>query len=151
MKHLKYLRYVLRHKRFVFHEGRKLGVPIFQLLAHDLSKFRPDEWAPYADYFYGTGTYKDQDGFDRAWLLHQHRNPHHWQFWVLREDSGAETVLRMPDRYAREMLADWRGAGRAINGKDETAAWYRKTEHARRLHPLTRAWVEAQLGLEAAA
>lgn len=31
-----------------------------------------------------------QQAFDRAWLLHQHRQPHHWQFWLLLNDSSED-------------------------------------------------------------
>ena len=59
----------------------------------------------------------------------------------------APVALPMPDRYRREMLADWRGAGMAINGKDETAEWYVKNRENIILHPETRAWIEEQLGV----
>jgi hypothetical protein len=54
----------------------------------------------------------------------------------------------MPDRYRREMLADWRGAGRAITGQDNTRAWYLKNRENIWLHPTTRTWVEHQLELD---
>lgn len=177
MKHLRYARYVWRHKVAVYRAGRMLGVGRWQLLTHDLSKLRPGEWLPYAEWFYGydggswyaakklvaSGTWyapgfradigDREHAFDVAWLNHQHRSPHHWQFWVLREDSGKVKVLPMPDRYRREMLADWMGAGMAIKGHgldratEECAAWYANTTEGRQLHPDTRAWVEQQLGI----
>jgi hypothetical protein len=166
--HLRYGRYVLRHKAFVYRAGRALGLGRWQLLRHDLSKFRPSEWFPYATYFYGgdrpsRGDFVSGDvrmalwdycregvaeAFDRAWLLHQHRNPHHYQFWVLREDSGAVKCLPMPWRYAMEMVADWRGAGTAL-GKPDTRAWYLHNREHIQLHPTTRAWVERELGVGA--
>jgi hypothetical protein len=162
--HLQYVRYVLRHKWFVLQEARKLGVPLLGIL-HDLSKLRPSEWVPYADYFYGDfperwpadiqaqnpGLRTKTDvaqAFDEAWLKHQHANKHHWQHWVLREDSGAVKVLWMPDRYRREMLADWRGAGRAITGQDNTAEWYVKNRAQMQLHPDTREWIERMLNVK---
>lgn len=159
MTHLRYLRYVLRHKWFVLQEGLKLRVPLWQLLVHDWSKFRPDEWGAYAEWFYGyngaswhtapasSAKAMRQAAFDVAWLKHQHRNPHHWQYWILQEDSGDVRVLPMPDRFRREMLADWSGAGRAMHGKGETASWYTGTRAGRRLHRATKAWVESELGL----
>lgn len=159
-KHWLYLKYVLRHKRFVYEEGRKLGLGRVQLLVHDLQKFLPSEWFPYVEMFYGPLTkpgpsdflkspvrWKVQEDFDRAWLHHQKLGgKHHWQYWVLREDDGTTKVLEMPDKYRREMLADWRGAGRAIHGKDECQEWYLKSRQTRLLHPKTKAWVEGQLG-----
>lgn len=158
MKHAKYLRYLLRHKWFVFVAACRLGIPWLGAI-HDWSKFRPSEWRPYAEFFYGegrnirsrrdaTGYYKPTDtgdaAFDFAWLLHQKRNKHHWQWWVLPEDEGGLKVLPMPDRYRREMLADWRGAG-AAQGTPDAAKWYAANKDKMRLHPETRTWIEAQL------
>lgn len=50
--------------------------------------------------------------------------------------------LAMPERYVREMVADWMGAGRAITGKWEVREWYAKTREHIILHPATRARVE---------
>src|SRR5207249_1167176 len=103
----------------------RLGIPIAGV-THDLSKFLPSEWVPYAQHFYGdaAGRADKAAAFDSAWLYHQRRNPHHPQWWVLLQDSGETKLLPMPDRYRREMLADWIGAGRA-QGYPDTAAWYR--------------------------
>ncbi len=154
-KHLRYLSYVVRHKWFVFLEAIKLGIPWLGFW-HDMSKFRPDEWRPYAAYFYGPQPVRDSTGyskpadtgdaaFDFAWLLHQKRNPHHWQFWILPEDNGGTKILRMPWRYQAEMLADWRGAGKAQGYGDNTLVWYNKNKQKMQLHPDTRAWVVAEL------
>jgi hypothetical protein len=145
MMHWKYLKAVLRHKWFVFLAGRGT-VSLWQLVKHDWSKFIPAEWTPYARSFYGPQprTVATRQAFDRAWLHHQHANPHHWQAWVLREDSGVTKVLPMPEKYRREMLADWRGAGRAY-GNNDTAGWYEKNAARIMLHPETRALVEAEL------
>jgi hypothetical protein len=144
MKHLDYACYLARHKYYVFLECWKLGIA-WQGFVHDWSKFLPDEWLPYAEYFYGWGY--NQSEFDKAWLLHQKRSPHHWQYWVLMEDSGKTKALDMPLRYRKEMLADWRGAGMA-QGKPDTAAWYAKNKERMVLHPDTRAWIEKMLGLD---
>ena len=167
-KYLQYLTYLWRHKKFVYQEGRNLGLGRWQLLIHDLSKFRPSEFLPYARFFYGSypsiyafhgdvrnmylsaGCYKEkvEEDFDHAWLLHQHRNPHHYQHWVLREDSGETKLLPMPHQYLLEMIADWRGAGRAL-GNSDTLGWYRKNRENISLNPETRADVERKLGYTA--
>ena len=144
-KHLRYLKYVLKHKWYVFVWCRRYGIPLAGIV-HDLSKFSPKEWSPYVNYFYGDS--KDQRGFDAAWNHHQKANPHHWQYWVLREDSGGLKLLDMPERYRLEMLADWRGAGMAITGKDDTRNWYLKNRENMLLHPATLQWVESELGIE---
>jgi Family of unknown function (DUF5662) len=43
----------VRHKRFVYQAGRRLGVARWRLVVHDLSKFRPSEFVPYGRFFYG--------------------------------------------------------------------------------------------------
>lgn len=148
--HLRYLSYVLRHKWFVLVAGLKVGAPLWRLLIHDWSKFTPAEWRPYVLSFCGPGGYANRpphvvEAFDRAWLHHQHANPHHWQHWVLREDSGATKALPMPVPFVREMVADWMGAGRAITGRWEVAEWYAKNRDKMVLHPATRAFVEAMI------
>jgi len=68
-KYFEYLIYVLRHKWYVFIECCRVGI-IWSGLTHDLSKFLPDEFIPYANYFYGnnkkkrdkTGYYKINNG-----------------------------------------------------------------------------------------
>lgn len=154
MKYFKYLKYVFRHKWFVFVECCKLGIP-FLGIAHDSSKFRFDELIPYANFFYGggkniksgrdsTGYYKPTDtgnqAFDFAWLLHQKRNKHHWQWWVLPCDDEGVKVLDMPMKYRKEMLADWRGAGKA-QGTPDTLKWWNANNSKMNLHPNVRQWI----------
>jgi hypothetical protein len=152
--HWHYAKYVFRHKLFVLLACLRLRVPLHQAILHDWSKFLPDEWLPYARFFYGVPV--KQGGivhrhrrlrFDVAWLRHQHRSPHHYQHWVLRNDDGSTVPLPMPERFAREMVADWMGAGRAL-GKPDTAGWYRHNRARIVLHPDTRALVEGLLGVE---
>lgn len=144
--HWRYLRAVIRHKRFVYEEGRKLGLGRWQLLIHDWSKFLPSEWVPYAEQFYGNPGHKPEESpaFRVAWLRHQKRNPHHWQYWLIMDDSGRVGPLPMPDKYLLEMVADWRGANRAY-GDQTMLAWYKGSFHARQLHPDTRYTVECLL------
>lgn len=153
MKHLKYLRYVVCHKWFVFVECAKRGL-IWRGLVHDLSKFSPSEWGPYVEYFYGDSAPDDRrsnhtrdDRFDFAWLHHLHHNRHHWQWWIRNGDDGTTRVFEMTPTYRREMLCDWIGAGKA-QGKPDTAGWYHANKHKMKMHPSTRAWVESELEAE---
>lgn len=149
MKYLKYAWYIVRHKWFVFIECYHLGVPWLGII-HDWSKLTPIEFVPYAENFFG-GWVEDlrpqwlKDAFDLAWLHHQRRNKHHWQYWILVQDEDGDKTLPMPDRYCREMLADWHGAGMAITGKKNTRGWYLENKDKIQLHPTTRAWIEQQL------
>lgn len=94
----------------------------------------------------------DQQGvaeaFEKAWNHHQKLNKHHWQYWILFSDRADPTakyrysLLPMPDKYVREMVADWMGAGRAITGSWEFAHWYVRNRHNMLLHTRTRVYVE---------
>lgn len=146
--HLQYATYVARHKWFVLVAGRSTGAPLWRLLIHDWSKLTPAEWGPYVRSFYGgERTPAVKAAFDAAWLHHQHHNPHHWQHWVLRKDDGTLKPLPMPTPLVREMVADWMGAGRAINGERYADGWYRDNADKMVLHPDTRRDVERLLGV----
>lgn len=141
--HWRYLLYVLRHKYHVARGGRLFKVPLWRLVKHDWSKFLRVEWFPYVDRFYGDECHNQGD-FDRAWLHHQHWNDHHWQHWVLRNDDSPTidvVQLEMPAAAAREMVADWYGAGHAINGTDDLVEWYAKNAGKMALHQETRSLV----------
>ena len=157
-RYLVYMGYVLRHKWFVFLEACKLGIP-WRGLVHDLDKLRPDEFIPYARFFHNpdgrkrqvrnrTGYYKPDDtgdaAFDFAWFLHQKRNRHHWQSFVFPLSAGGERIMPMQRADVLEMIADWRGAGRA-QGTPDTIAWYCQNGDKLRLHPDTRVLVESLL------
>ncbi len=143
MKHLKYLSYVFRHKWYVFLECIKYGL-WWQGIIHDLSKFYPSEWIPYAEYFYGN---KDKKAFNVAWNHHIHRNPHHWQYWILTFDEGFCAPMPMPDRYIQEMVADWKGANKLLS-KTGVVKWYEENREKIKLHHTTRKKVEALLGIQ---
>ncbi len=158
-KYIKYGWYLLRHKWFVFVECCRFEM-IWLGIIHDWSKFLPNEFIPYARHFYGdqesdikkgrdeTGYYKAGDtgdiAFDFAWLLHQKRNKHHWQWWILPEDDGGTKIFEIPDQYRNEMLADWRGAGRA-QGTPDTKAWYEKNADKLKLGYFTRLRIEGSI------
>lgn len=155
MKHFEYLSYVLRHKWYVFVECWKSGIPL-QGIVHDLSKFLPSEWFPYAEYFYGdwrkgntdrqaTAPEAIQLAFEVAWNYHQKRNKHHWQYWVRLGDDGTTLALEIPIKYSKEMVADWRGAGKAITGRDDTFDWYCKNQLKINMHWHTRYRVVSEL------
>jgi hypothetical protein len=157
LAHWRYGGYVWRHKLAVYRAARRLGLTWLGLL-HDWSKLRPDEWVPYALYFNGpstgpTGAARRKAAFDAAWLRHIHRNRHHPQHWVLRQDTDGVVCLEMPDRYVLEMVADWVGAGMALKGHGWADAgpecrlwwWANRERSGYRLHPHTRAKVETIL------
>lgn len=76
--------------------------------AHDQSKDEPDEYNAYDAYFYGNNrSFKVVQDYQRAWLLHIHRNPHHWQHWVLINDDPIRfcvmVILDFLDNFNRSM------------------------------------------------
>lgn len=96
--YINYLKYVLRHKYFVFIECLKLGVPLWIAILHDWDKFMPDEFFPYVHTFYapdGSKQYKESVEFAHAWMLHQHRNKHHWQYWLWVGVPSHNTAIEM--------------------------------------------------------
>lgn len=147
-RHWAYLKYVIKHKWFVFVASRRVGSSLWLALIHDLSKFRLSEWFAYANVFYdldGGPQYMPTTEFDMSWLLHQHRNPHHWQYWVLRKDNPDPdelVLLAMPRKYILEMVADWMGACKVITGKWECFEWYEKNKDKILLHSSTEAFVD---------
>jgi hypothetical protein len=145
-RHWQYLKYILRHKWYVFLAACNLGIPLLGIL-HDWSKFKPAEWLPYARTFYnkdGSKRYEEYPEFTAAWLHHQKRNKHHWQYWMVTWDRGTTECLPMPDKYRKEMLADWIGAGRAL-GKPSISGWYVANQDRIKLHPETREWIKYEL------
>jgi len=169
--YFKYLTYLLRHKWFVLVASYRIGAPIWNAIFHDFSKFYPSEFIPYAQYFYWNQAQNDRetmqafclysiceaapyghfvsDRFSIAWNYHQKRNKHHWQYWVLLNDDGTVSPMPMPKRYVLEMVADWMGAGRAINGRWEVKEWYEKNKNKMNLRMETRNKVEEILNAHA--
>lgn len=148
MRHINYLKYLLRHKFYVFVACLRVGASPWSGLVHDWSKFLSSEWLPYARCFYapdGSKQYREDLSFNMAWNSHQKRNKHHWQYWLLTMDRGTTEALPMPRRFVLEMVADWMGAGRAITGAWEVGAWYEKNKGNMLLHVETRLLVESLL------
>jgi hypothetical protein len=98
------------------------------------------------NYFYGESP-KDTKSFDIAWLKHQKRNDHHWQWWILAEDSGNFKTMEMSIDATFEMVCDWWGASRAQGNGDWQGVfgWYEENQHKMELHPNTRDLVESIL------
>ncbi|WP_079508910.1 DUF5662 family protein [Mesobacillus jeotgali] len=103
--------YILEHKINVLVECWKEGLYI-QGLTHDLSKFSPKEFTPYARKFFLRKELSEEDElwWKYAWLNHQHKNKHHWEYWVV--DPNKKLALPMPRKYLIEMVCDWRSFSR---------------------------------------
>ena len=148
-RHLAYLRYIARHKYYVWRGCRLVGhIPWWRAILHDWDRFLPDEWRPYAETFYapdGSRQYTISPQLATAWNRHQKRNRHHWQHWLLTQESGETDVLIMPATDVREMAADWIGGGWAIQGTPDPWPWYLKNGQNVNLHPASRELLEELL------
>jgi hypothetical protein len=139
-RYIQYLKYVLVHKWYVWQECKKQGLYL-QGIIHDMSKFLPSEFIPYARFFYDenglpktkrdkTGYYKPTNTgnieFDMAWARHCKRNKHHWQYWTTPQDYDGLVVFDMEEKYVEEMLYDWIAASKTqgFNG-DNIKIWYK--------------------------
>lgn len=115
------------------------------LRKHDASKNEQDEYDAYDAYFYGGNrSYKVVREFNKAFLLHLHRNPYHWQYWVLIEDDPGhdEIVFDMPREYIIEMICDWWSFSWNSGKLDEMLSWYAEHKDYIKLSENTRKIVE---------
>jgi len=139
---MKYFWVTLKHKWFILLAARKVGLPLWRAIVHDLSKFTRVELPHYDRQFFGDKD--DPAGFAAAWLHHQNHNPHHWEYWITRSDhshgaSGAvDGCLPMPKTDVCEMIADWMAASRAYTGSWDMTKWLSKNLNKIQLHPETR-------------
>jgi hypothetical protein len=155
-RHALYIRYLVRHKFFVFRAGLWVGAPLWRLIIHDWSKLTPTEWFPYVERFFGNQGDQSQteiDAYDRAWSHHVHKNPHHWNHWLVVPTTGNHVIspLKMPEKFVREMVADWMGANRVQTGGWNVHQWYNNNKYRIVLHNETRALVEEILNGKAKA
>lgn len=112
---------------------------------HDRSKFTIAEYEPYDNYFYGRNkSYAVVQEFKKAWLHHIHRNPHHWQYWILHNDEPNEgvVVLDMDYDYIIEMVCDWWAFSWKKGDLTEIFKWYDAHKEYMKLSPKTRKTVE---------
>ena len=114
-------------------------------LDHDRSKSTIAEYDAYDQYFYGRNkSYEVVQNFNKAWLHHIHRNPHHWQHWVLiNDDPGeGEIILDMPDEYIIELICDWWAFSWKKENLHEIFKWYDEHKDYMKLSKNTRKKVE---------
>lgn len=113
---------------------------------HDLSKYSDAEYSQYDLYFNGKEkTEKIKSDFDYAWLHHQKKNPHHYQYWILNKDDGYVKALDMPYEYIVEMVCDWFSFSIKVNDYSELAKFYKTLESSPNLSKNTKKEVEQLL------
>ena len=159
-----YLKYVLEHKKNVFKTCWKRKLYL-HAITHDLSKFNPKEFIPYAEWFYGYHgvklekefTYEQlnnqslykmscisrnylecKSNFDKAW---EHHNPHHWNYWL--DEKGIPQ--RMDSKYLSQMICDWEAMSLKFGGFAQE--YYLNNYNNIKLEYNTRILLEFMLGL----
>ena len=116
---------------------------------HDVSKTDPEEYDAYDAYFYGNNrSYSVVQNFKKAWLIHIHNNPHHWQHWILINDEPKEgmVVIDMPYIYIVEMICDWWSFSWTKGDLNEIFGWYEDRKDYMKLSANTQISVEYILG-----
>lgn len=116
-----HLKTVCVHKFWVLYYGCKLGIPV-RAFFHDFSKFHPIEFFESVKYYQGgksspINAAKADKGYSLAWQHHKGHNPHHYEHWTDKYDTGT-VAIKMPWKYVMEMMADYLGAARAYMGKN---------------------------------
>ena len=138
-----HLRNIIVHKYWVMHFGRQMGVNIWRLLMHDISKFSPIEFFESVKYYQGTSSpipaCKKVKGYSNAWQHHKGRNTHHYEYWTDNYDLGMNPVP-MPFECVEEMIVDWFAAGRTYQGtnhsfESQTQWWVNKKQTNVSIHP----------------
>ena len=126
----KHFKKICVHKYYVGKFCFQAGL-YWQGIVHDLSKFSPTEFIESVKYYQG----------------------HHYEMWVDNFDnyfSGDKlTLIRMPYKYALELICDYLGAGMAYMGKDfsfekEWQWWLKKRDNCA-MHPYTKSFVDTVL------
>lgn len=147
-----YFKYIVEHKWNVGIECLKSGL-FFHAFTHDLSKFLPSEFFPYARFFHEKNKgkkYKQSDeskeNFQIGWNYHQKRNKHHWNYWVNVSRKDKVVPVEMPMKYVKQMIADWRGMSRKFG--DTPSNYFAKNKHNMILHEKTLERIMAILSKE---
>lgn len=153
MKLLGHIKTITKHRHMVIYHCFKAGIG-FQGLFHDLSKYTPTELRTGAKYYVGYRSPNDlerrAEGYSTAWLHHQGRNKHHFEYW---RDYNTETHLiepvKMPLKYVKEMFCDRLAASKTYQGKDYDIShpieYFRRGKAKELAHPETMALLESWL------
>ena len=112
--------------------------------AHDQSKYDKEEYDAYDQYFYGNRSYEVVQNFNYAWLQHIHKNPHHWQHWILINDDPELGIvaLEIPLNYIIEMICDWWSFSWRSDNFYEIFDWYDKHKDTIKMNTTSRRIVE---------
>ena len=153
MKIWKHFKTITRHRHIVIAHCFRAGI-FWQGLRHDLSKYSPAEFIPGAKCFLGDKSPNEKEreryGFSRAWLHHQGRNKHHFEYWVDYNPAlGRKAPIQMPTKYLIEMFCDRVAASKIYYGDDydegKPFAYFDKGRKRRWMHEETSRQLEELL------
>lgn len=145
---VKHFKKICTHKYWVAKYCFKMGL-YHQGIMHDMSKFSLVEFGESLKYYQGTSSpidaCKKVNGYSLAWQHHKGRNPHHYEYWTDNYDKGT-IAIKMPFKYACEMLADYIAAGKAYMGEGfswsaELEWWVNKIATNPKMHPDTKEFI----------
>lgn len=145
MKPIKHFKLITKHKWYVYKNCRLAGIT-WQGITHDLSKYSFIEFWESAKYFDGTVSPIDKsrevNGYSKAFLHHKGKNKHHWEYWI-----DGDKPIKMPFKYACELICDYIAAGETYMGKDfsfeaEYAWWQKKKDSLILMHKHTKQFVD---------
>ena len=117
---------ITKHRHIVIVHCLKAGI-FWQGLFHDLSKYSPVEFFAGARNYLGDMSPNEKErelyGFSRAWLHHQGRNKHHFEYWVdYNLELNRKEPVQMPTKYLIEMFCDRVAASKIYFGEDYDVA-----------------------------
>lgn len=144
---------ITRHRHLVIEHCMKCGI-LWQGLRHDLSKYTPTEFLEGIRYYQGDRSpnvgARETNGYSKAWLHHQGRNKHHFEYWVdYNPVSKKKEPVEMPIRYVVEMLCDRMAASKVYFDKDyddsKPIMYFEKGRGKRLMHPKTAALLKKLL------
>jgi hypothetical protein len=149
----KHLKTVITHRHYVMKNCFYCGLYL-QGLTHDLSKFSPTEFWESVKYYNGKispiDVCKKENGVSYAWQHHKGRNKHHCEYWTDRYDEGTVAV-KMPYKYALELVCDYIGAGIAYSGGIKNFSmegefkWWLNKRKTLYIHEETKKFVDAYM------
>lgn len=147
---INYAGYVIKHKANIVKPMVEMNLPYSQALSHDISKFRPSEFSPYRNWFFGpegrTAVEPSSKVFNtwrHAVQKHYKDNPHHWM-------KVGKDPAKVPIETKMESVADWYSVGKTLRGSRGYPTfknWYIKRRDKLPVDNTTKTIIDYNLGL----
>lgn len=145
----RYYESVETHRRLVWKVGQVMCLNEEQLAIHDLSKYLPEEFGPYATWHFGTEEERQEkyvySDYMIAWQHHINSNPHHWQHWILgtikpksKDGIDENKAVVIPWEFILEIVVDIQAAEIQYQKRQDMSGWLNKNFNKMILHKETR-------------